>query len=182
MKFLSKQSIYRVILRPGQPAEKITGRAAVNGLSIRFENNEAIIDEKAVDPVTNRSVIELLKEHEAFGQEFIEVVPDEVLVGPWNSLRKGMEPEHDIISIDYGHVGKSLNPKPKLALNSDQKKALEEMARTMAVEMAKEMAPQLAKDILKSLVETKNKAGRPPKAEKDITEAESKPEETPDKE
>ena len=157
MKFLSKQSLYRVVLRPGQPAEKITGRAAVVGLSVRFENNEVMVPDDATDPVTGRNICELLKEHEAFNQDYILYNPEESK-DPWQSSRKTTEPEHDIIELEYGHVGKNLNPRPKLTLNNEQRKAMEEMAMEMAKEMAKKMAPELAKDILTTLASQKAQA------------------------
>jgi hypothetical protein len=152
MKFVSKQSNYRIVLKHGQQAEPITGRVAVPGMHIKFENGMVNVE--------NEETCEMMKRHPGFNADFI--LAEEENKDPWIDSRKESEPEHDVTKIEYGHVGESLNPKPKISLTREKQKVLKEMAKKMAIEMAKEMAPKLAKNILEKLAKGKqNKKGVP---------------------
>ena len=164
MKFISKQSNYRVVLQQGQPAEPLTGRAAVPGKYVKFENGVAnVIDEK---------MCEMMMQSVAFNRDFI--LAEENTRDPWEDVRAESEPEHSIMDLKYGTVAENVNPRARLPLNKDQQKIVKEMAREMAVQMAKEMAPQMAKEILKEVVEknvaNKKKGGRPPKVKEGVEE------------
>lgn len=145
MKFVSKYSNYRIVLKRGIPAEPLTGRNAVPGLYVKFSNG--------VTEVKDESIVELMLKHPRFGTDFLKIEESEV--DPFANSRKDLEPEHDVKEMIYGHVGKSLNPKPAMNMNSDQKRMFNEMVMDAAKEMAKEMAPKLAVEILKNLSEKK---------------------------
>lgn len=158
MKFISKNSNLRVVLIHGIPGSPIVGREAVPGLSVKFEDGVAIVKDPAIQ--------EKMLAHPSFNQDFI--LADEAGVDPF--LRKSIEPEHDIQEIQYGHVGKNINPKPAIPLTPEVKKMLTDMA----MEMAKKMAPQIAKtlvhDVLKDMQKDKEAAT--------VAEGSEQPEET----
>ncbi len=141
MKFISRQSNYRIVLKHGQPAEPMTGRNAVPGMYVKFENGVANVE--------NEELCQMMMKHSAFKKDFI--VAEEGAGNSWDASRREIEPEHNITNIEYGHVGKALNPKAKIPLNREGQKALKEMA----IEMAKKMAPELAKELLKTMIKDK---------------------------
>lgn len=147
MKFVSKQNNYRVVLRPGIPAERATGRSMQPGLYVHFEDGVAEVkDEEMIQLMLNHSDYD---KGEGQGGDFLSV--EEGQKDPHADKRKSTEPEHNIMELEHGHMVANLNPKPRVVLNPDQKKAVNEMAVEMAKEMAKEMAPQMAKNIVKEL-------------------------------
>ena len=141
MKFVSKNANYRVILRPGESAERLTGRAAIPGLYVKFEHgNVNIADE---------DICKKMLSHPRFGIDFVLAAGSEE--DRWARTRGGGEPAHDILELQYGAITKNVNPKPRLGLPADKMKIIEEMVE----KMAKEMAPKLAAEMLKKLVEEK---------------------------
>ncbi len=151
MKFISRQSNYRVVLAHGQPAEPLTGRIAVPGMYVKFENGIAKVE--------NEKLCEMMMKHPAFKKDFI--IAEEGDKDPWNDFRRETEPEHSITNIEYGHVGKSVNPKAKIPLNREGQKVLKEMAK----EMAMKMAPELAKELLEKMLKEKQKEKQDEKEE-----------------
>jgi hypothetical protein len=140
MKFVSKQGNYRIVLKQGQPAEPLTGRIAVPGIYIKFENGIA--------NVSNEEMITLMMNHSAYNRDFI--CAEEGIADPWGDFRKEKEPQHTIMNIKHGEVEKNLTPKAKLPV--EQQKIITEMAAKMAQEMAQEMAPKLAKELLDKMI------------------------------
>jgi len=150
-------------LRHGIPAEPITGRHAVPGLYVKFENG--LVD------VHDQETIELLESHKGFGSDFIREDKD-----PFE--RRSVEPEHSIQEIKYGQVEKELNPKKGVKISPEVKKYL----GTVATEMAKGMAKEMVKDIL-SEIASGNKKAKPeePKEEKKETKPKKDKETSTDK-
>lgn len=155
MKFVSKQNNYRVVLRPGSMGNRDAGIPPTPGLYVRFSNGLATVDKE--------ELIDLMLKHPKFNTDF--VTKEEGARDPYETRRAPVEPEHNVTEIVYGHVGKSLNPKPRLELNPEQKLLVEEMAKSMAQEMVKEMAPTLAKELIANAIKEKDKKspGRPKK-------------------
>jgi len=153
MKFVSKQSNYRVVLTPGLPAEPMTGRSAVAGIYVKFENGIA--------DVKDEKLCESMMRHPAYENDFI--ILEEGGKDPYNNMRRNKEPEHDVAEVKYGTIGKNLNPK-KPTFSREQKEAIEQMS----VEIAKKMAPEMAMAMLKEMASNKVEK------EKDKTEPKSK--------
>lgn len=145
MKFVSKNMNLRVVLSHGIPAEPMSGRNAVPGLYVKFENG--------LVEVRDEETAKKMLVHQGFNSDFISVEEGEK--DPYVDSRSESEPEHINTEIKFGHIGKTTAK--KVTITPQQKKALrpimEEMAKEMAVEMAKEMAPMMAKDILKNVLE-----------------------------
>jgi hypothetical protein len=140
MKFISKNSNLRVILTPSIQAEPLAGRAAIRGLFVKFEDGVAnVVDEE---------IISLMLKHPAFNVDFINAEE-----GKDPFVRRSVEPEHNIVDIKFGHVGKNKNPATAMTgLTPELKKVLSDMAKSMASEMTKqalaELAPKLKDEIV----------------------------------
>lgn len=134
MKFISKNANLRIVLRHAMPAEPITGRAAIPGLYIKFENGIA--------NVNNEEHVELMLNHLGFNSDFIQVKEEQA--DPYKDTRRESEPDHQITEFEYGRASKMKGSSHNVRLDPKLKNAVVEMAK----EMAKEMAPQLAKDML----------------------------------
>lgn len=133
MKFISKFANYRIVLRPGIPGNRAVGTQAVPGLYVKFESGIA--------EIKNEETIELMKKHPAFLRGDI-MTPEDGVTDPFAGARKDSEPVHNMVNIEYGHVGKNINPKPPTKLNADQMKAIKSVAAELAVNMVKELLPK----------------------------------------
>lgn len=134
MKFVSKNSNLRIVLRHSIPPEPITGRLGVPGLYIKFENGVA--------NVSNEEHIAMMVAHSGFNSDYIQVKEEQI--DPYKSTRKEIEPDHMITEFEHGRAEKLKGSSHNVRLDPKLKNAAVEMAK----EMAKEMAPQLAKDML----------------------------------
>jgi hypothetical protein len=92
-KFVSKNSNYMVVLKPGIEGNRTLGTHAISGLYVKFQSG--IVD------VKEESIITLLREHPSFGTDFVEVKQDEV--DPFEDTRVDIEPMHTMSEIKYGH-------------------------------------------------------------------------------
>lgn len=115
MKFYSKQSNYRVVLRPGTPREPLTGREAVAGIHVKFEGGVA--------NVSNEDHIELMMAHPAYITDYISEKDNNATSF---SNHKEVEPVHTTADMKYGHMENVKNPKP-IGVASDPAKAKEIM-------------------------------------------------------
>ena len=148
MKFVSKNQNLRIVLKPGIPGNPALGQPIISGLYVKFENGVAnISDEK---------MIELMTSHPGFNSDFIKIEDSEI--DPY--VRKNIEPDHKIMDMDHGAMGKEINPK-KIVLPPEVKA---EISR-VAVEMAKEMAPKMALEILRKIAKG-SKGSKASKVEK----------------
>ena len=149
-KFISKNANLRVVLKHGIPAEPLTGRQAVPGLYVKFENGIVNIDDE--------DTVKLMIGHSAFNQDFILV--EEGQIDPYLIQRREKEPEHNLTEIEYGHVGKTATPKSPVKLTSEQERLLKEMAIKIANQIAPEIAKKMLRDALvEKASETKSDSG-----------------------
>ena len=133
-KFISKNANLRIVLRHSMPAEPITGRLAVPGLYIKFENGVA--------NVNNEEHVTMMLAHSGFNSDFIQVKEEQL--DPYKGARRESEPDHFITEFEHGRAGKIKGSNNNVRLDPKLKNVAIEMAK----EMAKEMAPQMAKDML----------------------------------
>ena len=141
-RFISKNSNLRIVLKHGIPPEPITGRLAVPGLSIKFENG--------VVNISDEETIELMMAHSGFNSDFI-LANEEEEVDPWKWQRREKEPQHNLTELKYGHVEKTITPKKSLdGMSVDKRmlfeKMVEDTAKKIAVPLAKEMLKKVMKD------------------------------------
>lgn len=127
MKFLSKHSHFRLVLRPSIPENLMAGRVGVPGLNILFQDGMATVNDL--------DVIKLLLAHPQYNNTFTAVKDEEeaaLLAKAPNS-----EPEHDLSDIEYGHVGAAKNPKKGVNLTPELKKIITDEAVRIALEIIK---------------------------------------------
>jgi hypothetical protein len=160
MKFVSKNANLRIVLRHAMPAEPMTGRLAVPGLYIKFENG--------IVNVNNEEHIEMMLVHSGFNMDFIQVKEEQV--DPYKNIRRESEPDHVITEFEHGRAEKLKGSSHNVRLDPKLKNAAIEMAKGMA----KEMAPQLAKDMLLEMA----KQRRATKAQEENTRGAANPEES----
>ncbi len=147
MNFVSKSNNLRIVLKHGIPAEPITGRAAVHGLYVKFENGVVNVEDK--------ETIDLMMKHPGYDSDFICPKGDD----PYAGQRKNVEPEHDMTEIGSGGViGKTNSKKPAVQLSEAQKEAMKEIAKEMAMKMAPELAMEMLKEMSAKTKETEKTA------------------------
>jgi hypothetical protein len=160
MKFISKNANLRIVLRHAMPAEPITGRLAVPGLYIKFENG--------IVNVNNEEHVDMMLVHSGFDRDFIQVKEEQV--DPYKNIRRENEPDHVITEFEHGRAEKLKGSSHNVRLDPKLKNAAVEMAK----EMAKEMAPQLARDMLLEMAKQRKAA----KAQEENTREAANPEES----
>jgi len=141
MKFISKFSNYRVVLRPGIPGNRATGVQTVPGLYVKFESGEA--------EVKDEETIKLMMAHDAFGEGNTFIASPEDGKDPFFVERKNIEPAHSITEIQYGSVGKSVGDKPAVKMSEEKKKAIKEMAIDLASSLVVDMLPAAVENEMK---------------------------------
>lgn len=150
MKFISKSSNLLIVLRPGLPAQPITGTPAKPTVSVRFKDGVA--------DVQNQELIDMMLVHPGFNSDFISA--ENVSVDPYASTRKSSEPAHVLTEMKYGTpvnrvLGKSENPQ----LSPE----IQKMIQAMAADMAKAMLPSMVESTIKQIVssnEEKKSSGK----------------------
>lgn len=135
--FVSRNKKLRLILKPSIPAEPLTGRNLVPGEFALFQDSKLT--------VTNDELAKRIMEHPGFNRDF--VLASDPNKDPYASTR-GPEVQHDLINIEYGHIGKNRNPKPQMQVSP----AMQEYLREQTVKMTK-AAEDAAEAKFNSLVE-----------------------------
>ena len=153
-KFVSKNSNYMIVLRPGIEGNRNLGTHAVSGLYVKFQSGVVDIKED--------SVVEQLRAHPSFGVDFIEVKQDEV--DPFLDTRNEIEPIHVTSEIKYGHAeGKKASGAPT-KLSPQMKKLIEGEALKMLPSLLKSN-PAILKEVILGLA-AEMKSAEAPKTEK----------------
>lgn len=140
MKFISKNANLRVVLTPGVPGERLTGRLANPGMHVKFEQGVANVEDQ--------KWIDLMLSHPGFKHDYI--MAEENISDPYARTRKEIEPDHSIEEIKYGHIEKNLNPKSPIPMSQEQKAIMTSMATEMAKQMVKPMLKELLEEYTKS--------------------------------
>lgn len=139
MKFVSKNSNLRVMLKPGLPAQPMIGVPATPGISVKFSNG--IVD------VKEEEVIKMMLAHPGLDSDFI-VVDDEAR-DPFAYNREEIEPVHVIQKIKYGHVDGSDRSQRPVKIAPE----LQAYIDAQAMELARKMVPGMVDDVLKKFAE-----------------------------
>jgi hypothetical protein len=138
-KFVSKNSNYMVVLRPGIEGNRAIGTHAVPGLYVKFQGGVVDIKED--------SVVELMRKHPSCGTDFLEVKQDEV--DPFLDERQEIEPIHTMQEIKYGHAEGKVRTGPT-KLTPAMKRLIEGEAIKMLPGLLK-ANPKILKDIILGL-------------------------------
>ena len=140
-KFVSKQSNYMVVLRPGVEGNRALGTHAIPGLYIKFQGGVVDINEP--------TVIDLLRAHPSFGNDFIEI-QDNMSADPYIDSREEIEPVHIHSEIKYGHSEGMKGSPQKVKMSPQMKKLIESEAVKMLPGLLKDN-PKILKYIIMSL-------------------------------
>jgi hypothetical protein len=139
MKFVSKNANLMIVLRPGIPAQPITGTPAVPTLSVRFHEGLAeIFDDK---------IIEMMLRHPAFDTDFISV--EEASSDPYASMRRPTEPNHVVTEVKFGTPVSRTGTPLKSAMSPELKSFIEDQAK----EIARAMLPGMVEATIKAMAE-----------------------------
>lgn len=144
MKFVSKSTNLHIILKPGLPAQALTGTPAVPTVSVRFI--DGIVD------VTDEKMSQLMLKHPGFGVDYILA---DTPIDPYAHQRQPSEPDHIITEMIGGVPTKRIAPNSApINLTPEIRKFLADKA----MEMAKEMIPQLLKAAVEDMASKKEVA------------------------
>lgn len=149
-KFVSKNANYMIVLRPGVPGSTVTGSQAQPGIYARFRDGQLITNDD--------NIIGMLKKHQGFGTDFIEVFPNEI--DPYADSREDIEPAHVIQEIKYGQVERVMGSKKKVKVSAAAKKAMDDEVMRMAIKMLPVLLksnPEILKAAVKSISEAEAK-------------------------
>jgi len=133
---MSKILNYRIVLQPAMPAVTLAGGGMISpskpGIYVKFEDGLLNVEDE--------QIINLLKNHVDYNNEFWPIESEQAAaLAISRPAGSGREPEHNQINIEYGHVGKNMNPKPIVALTPETKKFIAESAAKMAQDMLHSM-------------------------------------------
>lgn len=137
MRFISKNSNLRLILKPGLPAEPLTGRPSDPGISVKFQ--DGLLE------VTDQIIIDKMMSHAGLTMDFWAVADGE-LKDPFKHMREEIEPVHQIMEFKYGRPETMLTS-PKKAKFAPE---VEKMLNERAFEIAKELLPGMIDQLLKA--------------------------------
>lgn len=140
MKYVSKNSRLNVVLRPGIPANHLTGDPGRRGIYAQFNDGLLITDDPEMD--------KMLQSHKAF-RDGDFVLANESGMDPYAYLRDGQsEPQHVMTEIRYGHpVGRNVSP-----VKGSYPPEILKMIQDQAIAIAQEMVPKLAADMVKDML------------------------------
>lgn len=139
-KFVSKNSNYMIVLKPGMEGNRTLGTHAIPGIYVKFTMGMADIKEE--------SIVKLLREHSGYGIDFLEVT--EIGADPFSDTREEVEPAHYVSEIKYGHVEKASGPTKSTKLTPAMKRLIEGEALKMLPGLLKSN-PKVLKDIIMEL-------------------------------
>lgn len=155
MKFISKNSNLRLVLKPGVSANQLAGVAGKNGVYVKFQDGILETDDE--------KLIEKMVAHPGFKIDFIMVGDDGE--DPYAHRREEVEPVHIMQEMKYGQVEKvSSSPNRRAKIDPKIKKLVDEMA----FEQAKKLLPAMVEETVKKIMEISDK-----KKEAELKAAES---------
>ena len=169
MRFVSKSSNLRVVLKPGIPGNHLSGVVAQQGVYVKFIGG--IVEIK--DP----EIIKAMKAHPGFNSDYI-AVEDEITqeVDPYEYQRQETEPTHYLTDLSTGRPTKTVQSKGKRRKLSPE---IEKAIQDAGMDLAKKMLPGMVKQVLTGLKEASDaeKAVKAPKEKnntiKEISKTES---------
>lgn len=139
-KFVSKNSNYMIVLKPGTEGNRALGVHAISGLYVKFQ--AGVVD------VKEAAIVEMLRNHPGYGVDFLEVKQDEV--DPYIDTREEIEPEHVMAEMKYGRPERMKGPGRPPKLTPAVKKLIEKEALKMIPGLLKSN-PKILKDIILDL-------------------------------
>lgn len=136
IKFVSKQSNYMLVLKPGIEGNRATGTQPIPGIYVKFQAGVVDVEEERI--------IKMLREHPGYGTDFLEVKDEDK--DPYINERVEIEPGHVMSEIEHGSVGKTVK-NVSTRMTPQVKKLIEDEAIKMLPNLLKSN-PQILKDII----------------------------------
>ena len=162
-KFVSKNSNYMIVLKPGVEGNRALGTHAIPGLYIKFLSGMVEIKEE--------SVVAQMRAHPSFGVDFLEIKDADL--DPFSDTREETEPAHVISEIKYGHSEKAAGSSKNVKLSPAMKKVIEKEALKMLPGLLKSN-PKVLKDIIMGLAAEMKTAETPVEKIEETKEEETK--------
>lgn len=139
MKFVSKNSNLRIVLRPGLPAAPLAGRDATPGIYVKFQDGIAVVNDE--------ENIMMMRKHPGFNVDFISA--DEGQSDPYAYRRSEIEPGHVIQELKYGQVEGVKSSAKKAPLSPEMLKLINDLAE----QRVKEILPTAVEFAMKKMAE-----------------------------
>ena len=139
-KFVSKNSNYMVVLKPGVEGNRNLGTHSIPGLYIKFQSG--IVD------IKDESIAQQLRDHPSFNTEFVEVKQEDI--DPYAAEREEIEPAHVISEIKYGHNEKAAGTSIPTKMSPQLRKLIEGEALKMLPGILKSN-PKFLQDVILGL-------------------------------
>ncbi len=136
-KFISKCANLHIIIKPGIPAQPITGAHATPTISVKFQDGVANVEDE--------ELIVKMKAHPGFNSDFISA--EEEAPDPYAYMRSETEPTHVMHEMKYGQPVNRTAPPVKKELPIEIRK----MVQDQATLIAKQMLPGMVKEVLGAL-------------------------------
>lgn len=160
MKFVSKMSNLRIVLRPGIQAQPITGTPAVPTLFLQFKDGVAETE--------NEEILNLILKHRGLERIFIKV---EEGTAQKFEANKTAEPVHVLSEIEHGKVkNRSTNPIGKTEAQEKMEKLVKEEAKKIALAMIPELLKEMAKENNPTEIEVIEEVTKEPETDKEVVE------------
>lgn len=134
MRFISRNSNLRIILKPGLPASPLTGTMAIPTVFVKFQDGEAYVE--------NEDLIMAMKSHLGFNVDFIAV--EEGVKDPFAHTRTDIEPGHQITEMKYGHAAGTKSSAKRVSYTPEMQAAIQ----AEAMKLVKEMLPGAVASVL----------------------------------
>lgn len=171
IKFVSKNSNYMIVLKPGIEGSRALGTHSIPGLYVKFQDG--------VVEIKDEDVVEMLRSHSGYGTDFLEIKEHEM--DPFLDTREAIEPDHVTGEIKYGHVERVKGPPRKVKLTPELKKIVEGEALKMLPALLKKN-PEVLKEVILGLAMEMKKEASESKEDTEKKEATSQKEATSKKE
>lgn len=135
MKFVSKASNLRIILRPGIQSNHLTGTEAIPTLYVQFREGMANVEDE--------ELITRMERHPGMNKDFIKV--EEAEIDPYASTRVPVEPAHVLSDIENGRaVSRNNTPVAPAKMPPAVQKMIEDKAKELAMGMLPELLETIA--------------------------------------
>lgn len=130
--FVSRQQSYSVVLVNGMPGNRNTGEPPTPGVHLRFVNGYAKIS-RPINSVNPDELYKRAQMHPSYNKDFIDITNKKE--NPFGTRDFQSGPQHEIMEMDHGGVGKTMGSPIKPKFNDIQKRAIKSMFAEMLVEM-----------------------------------------------
>lgn len=124
---MSKNPRLNIVLRQAISSDPISGRPAIAGVYVLFENHEANVDKQ--------EIVDMLLKHSGYERDFFKVSEDNIDMLVKKQQTNPSEPGHSTTDLSLGRIGEVTGNKQQVKLTPELKQAMAEIASKMAKDM-----------------------------------------------